>query len=72
MSLTQKQSKLIDDVYNHIETHGPLVAFCARRLSPDNFAVAKEQFRTMCDEGTCRPSKAEYAAPLHMIPKKDG
>ncbi|KAG8176826.1 hypothetical protein JTE90_003454 [Oedothorax gibbosus] len=43
----------------------------ARRLTPDRLRVAKEEFQNMIDLGHMRPSKSNYASPLHMVPKKD-
>lgn len=42
----------------------------ARRLSPNRLRMAKNDFQYMVDMGICRPSKSNWASPLHMVPKK--
>lgn len=59
-------------VKHHILTKGPPVVAKARRLAPDRYKAAKEEFRRMCDEGLCRPSKSPWASALHIVTKKDG
>lgn len=58
-------------VVHHIETTGPPVTAKARRLAPDRLRLAKTEFQTMIELGHLRPSKSNYASPLHMVPKKD-
>lgn len=56
----------------HIETiPGPPVALKPRRLAPDKLRVAKKEFEAMILLGLARPSKSPWAAPLHMVPKKN-
>lgn len=57
--------------YHHIETHGPPVAYPARRLPPEKLKVAKAEFAHMLEAGICRPSSSPWAAPLHMVPKRE-
>lgn len=58
-------------VVHHIQTTGPPVTAKARRLAPDRLRIAKAEFQNMIELGHMRPSKSNYASPLHMVPKKD-
>ena len=60
------------DVFHHVITKGPPIAERARRLSPEKLRAAKETFQKLVKDGLCRPSSSPWAAPLHMVPKKDG
>ncbi|CAA9997552.1 unnamed protein product [Nesidiocoris tenuis] len=55
-----------------ITTTGPPVTAKPRRLSPEKMAQARLDFQQMIDMGICRPSKSDWASPLHLVPKKDG
>lgn len=55
-----------------IETSGQPVVARARRLPPHKLKAARDEFQTMIDQGVCRPSKSNWASPLHLVPKKDG
>lgn len=72
--ITQVTSKptVMHKVEHHIETSGPPVFSRARRLDPEKLAIAKKEFQFMLDQGICRPSKSNWASPLHMVPKKTG
>lgn len=59
-------------VTHHIETKGPPVTARARRLSPNRLAAAKAEFNELMRQGICRPSKSNYASPLHMVKKPNG
>lgn len=59
-------------VTHHIETTGPPVFSRPRRLSPDKFEIAKNEFEFLIKMGVCRPSKSNWASPLHMVRKADG
>lgn len=59
-------------VYHHIETEGPPVHARMRTLPPHRYAQVKEEFKIMQELGICRPSKSQWASPLHVVPKKDG
>ena len=59
------------NVVHHIETTGPPIVCKPRRLAPDRLCIAKAEFQHMIDLGHMRPSKSNYASPLHMVPKKD-
>ncbi|GFU53282.1 retrovirus-related Pol polyprotein from transposon 297 [Trichonephila clavipes] len=51
-------------------TKGPPVVAKPRRLAPDRLKIAKTEFQNMIHLGYLRPSKSNYASPLHMVPKK--
>ncbi|GBM04010.1 Transposon Ty3-I Gag-Pol polyprotein [Araneus ventricosus] len=55
---------------HHIVTKGPPVVAKPRKLAPDRLKIAKSEFRNMMHLGHLRPSKSNYASPLHMVPKK--
>ncbi|XP_067209947.1 uncharacterized protein [Linepithema humile] len=55
---------------HHIVTQGPPVAGKARRLPPEKYKAAKEEFEYMLQRGICRPSNSPWASPLHMVKKK--
>lgn len=59
-------------VVHYIETTGPPVYAKARPLPPDRYEKVKEEFKIMVELGICRPSKSEWASPLHVVPKKNG
>ena len=73
LSLTKFSSPSVRHGVEHfIPTTGPLVHARARRLPPDNLAVAKKEFRTMEEMGIIRRSDSPWASPLHMVPKNSG
>ncbi|GFX07580.1 peptidase A2 domain-containing protein [Trichonephila clavipes] len=55
---------------HYIITKGPPVVAKPRRLEPDRLKIAKTEFQNMMHLGHLRPSKSNYASPLHMVPKK--
>lgn len=60
------------DTKHFIETRpGPPIAHRPRRLAPDKLKAAKLEFELLQQEGIIQPSKSPWAAPLHMVPKKD-
>ncbi|GFW99091.1 retrovirus-related Pol polyprotein from transposon 297 [Trichonephila clavipes] len=59
------------NIKHFIETSGPPVFAKAIRLAPDRLKIAKSEFQHMLNLGHVRPSKSNYASPLHIIPKKD-
>lgn len=60
------------DVVHHIETNGAPVTARARRLPPERYHAAKQEFLQMVEEGICRQSNSPWASPLHIVEKKDG
>ena len=58
------------NITHHINTVGPPVHACPRRLSPECLTVARQEFEHMLQQGIIRPSSSSWASPLHMVPKK--
>ena len=58
------------DVTHHITTTGPPVTGRTRRLAPEKLQIARQEFNHMLELGIVRPSSSNWAAPLHMVPKK--
>lgn len=74
-SLTQPYSAtrpVKHHVTHHIETTGPPVYSKARRLAPDRFRMAKEEFETLMQQGIIRPSSSNWSSALHIVDKKNG
>ncbi|GFW99422.1 transposon Tf2-9 polyprotein [Trichonephila clavipes] len=55
-------------VKHHILTTGQPVYSKARQLAPDKLKLAKQEFQFMLDNDIIRPSKSQWASPLHLIP----
>ncbi|GBO44223.1 Retrovirus-related Pol polyprotein from transposon 17.6 [Araneus ventricosus] len=68
--LPNPNQPVIHTTVHHIVTKGPPVVAKPRRLAPDRLKIAKSEFRNMMHLGHLRPSKSNYASPLHMVPKK--
>ncbi|GFW85607.1 transposon Ty3-I Gag-Pol polyprotein [Trichonephila clavipes] len=60
------------EVKHHILTTGQPVYSKARQLAPDKLKLAKQEFQFMLDNDIIRPSKSQWASPLHLVNKKDG
>ncbi|XP_069985550.1 uncharacterized protein [Penaeus vannamei] len=60
------------EVRHHIVTHGPPAHSSCRPLAPDRCCSAKVEFDHMMQLGIIRPSSSKWAAPLHLVKKKDG
>lgn len=58
-------------VEHRIFTEGSPKFSTPRRLTPEKLKCAKEEFKSMMEQGICRPSSSSWAAPLHMVPKKE-
>ncbi|CAE1167123.1 Retrovirus-related Pol polyprotein from transposon opus,Retrovirus-related Pol polyprotein from transposon 297 [Acanthosepion pharaonis] len=56
---------------HHIDTTGPPTHSSPRRLRPDKYKLAKDEFQHMLDLGIIRPSSSPYSSPLYMVPKPD-
>lgn len=61
-----------DDMYHYIEVTGQPVHARSRPLPPDRYKKVKEEFKLMQEMGICRPSKSQWASPLHVVSKKNG
>ncbi|GFX28083.1 transposon Ty3-I Gag-Pol polyprotein [Trichonephila clavipes] len=59
-------------VKHHILTTGQPVYSKARQLAPDKLKLAKQEFQFMLNNYIIRPSKSQWASPLHLVNKKDG
>ncbi|GFY23765.1 transposable element Tc3 transposase [Trichonephila clavipes] len=58
-------------VKHHILTTGQPVYSKTRQLAPDKSKLVKQEFQFMLDNDIIRPSKSQWASPLHLINKKD-
>lgn len=75
IELTQFNDKpppMMANIRHHIETTGPPVFAKARRLDADKLKAAQEEFSDLMEKGICRPSKSNWASPLHMVKKPNG
>ncbi|GIY07209.1 reverse transcriptase [Caerostris extrusa] len=52
-------------ILHYIETLGPPVFVKPRRLAFDRLQITKTEIQHMLDLGHTRPSKSNYASPLH-------
>ncbi len=71
--MTQASSKdrpVKHTVMHHITTTGPPVFARTRRLAPERFKVARQEFDHMLQLGIIRPSDSSWSSPLHMVPKR--
>lgn len=59
-------------VTHHITTKGPPTYARARRLAGDKLLAAKKEFEYLMEKGICRPSKSNWASPLHLVRKSNG
>ena len=59
-------------VKHFIPIKGRPVFARARRLAPDKFASAKQEFLEMEKMGIIQKSNSPRASPLHMVPKSNG
>ncbi|CAE1267091.1 unnamed protein product [Acanthosepion pharaonis] len=60
------------NITHYIATSGPPVHSRPRRLAPEKLSVAKAEFTQMMELGIIRPSKSNWASPLHLVPKSGG
>lgn len=59
-------------VMHFIDTTGPPTSARPRRLPPEKLAAARAEFDILLRLGICRPSRSNWASPLHMVQKPDG
>ncbi|WP_165480168.1 reverse transcriptase family protein, partial [Clostridioides difficile] len=59
-------------VEHFIETKGTPVFARPRRLDATKLKAAKEEFNILIENGVVRPSKSQWASPLHMVKKSSG
>ena len=59
-------------VKHHIETTTQRpINFKPRQLSSEKYLAAKKEFSKLMNAGIIRPSKSEWASPLHLVQKSD-
>ena len=54
-------------ISHFIKTKGPPVYSKFRRLSPENYIIAKKVFLDLEKQGICQKASSPYASPLHMV-----
>ncbi|XP_035224491.1 uncharacterized protein K02A2.6-like [Stegodyphus dumicola] len=69
-NVLNKQTKR--NVKHYICTKGQPVYARARQLDAYKLKLAKQEFKFMLDNNIIRPSKSQWASPLHLVNKKDG
>lgn len=60
------------DVIHCIDTTGQPVSEKTRRLNVEKMIIAKKEIENWLRLGICRPSKSNWASPLHLTKKKNG
>lgn len=70
--LTPYGTRTGSTVYHHIETTGQPVFARPRRLAPERYKAARDEFEFLMRAGICRPSKSNWSSPLHMVRKSNG
>ena len=56
---------------HYITTSGLPTYSSPRRLHPEKYKVAKDEFQHMLQLGIIRPSSSPYSSPLHMVQKAE-
>lgn len=69
--LSSNKSPIEGSTTHHITTTGPPVFARPRRLAGERLEAAKTEFQYLLQRGICRPSKSEWASPLHLVRKKN-
>ena len=71
--LTFVNERVKHNVEHFITTEGPPIHGHRRRLPPEKFNIAREEFIIMkaMDTSSGR-SNSQWASPLHMVPKESG
>lgn len=67
---TLRERKVTHNVRHVIETTGRPIRARARRLPPDELKFARAVFEDLMHQGIIRPSKSEWASPIHLAPQK--
>lgn len=53
-------------------TNGPPLFCKARRLDREKLEIAKKEFNFMLENNIIKPSKSQWASPIHLTTKKNG
>lgn len=70
-SVTFKEVK--HEIRHYITTSsGPPVYSKPRRLDPHKLNIARTEFQYLLNQKIIRPSKSQWASPLHLVTKKSG
>lgn len=67
--LNSNKNPIESTTTHHITTTGPPVFARPRRLAGERLEAAKKEFQFLLQKGICRPSKSEWASPLHLVRK---
>lgn len=60
------------NVTHHLTTVGQPVTAKVRQLPKHKLEAARKEFNELLRLGICRPSKSNYASPLHLVKKTNG
>ena len=69
--LNANKKPIATNTTHHIITTGPPVFARPRRLAGDRLVAAKKEFQYLMEKGICRPSKSQWASPLHLVLKSN-
>ncbi|GBP17365.1 hypothetical protein EVAR_70487_1 [Eumeta japonica] len=67
--LNSNKTPITTTTTHHIVTTGPPVFARPRRLAGERLEAAKKEFQFLMEKGICRPSKSQWASPLHLVRK---
>ena len=57
------------NITHRIQTTGPPVVGCTRRLAPEHLKAARQEYH-MLQLGIIHPSSSSWVSPLYMVPKR--
>lgn len=69
--LNSNKTPITTSTTHHIVTTGPPVFTRPRRLVGERLEAAKKEFQFLMEKGICRPSKSQWASPLHLVRKSN-
>lgn len=67
--LNSNKNPIESKTTHFITTSGAPVFARPRRLVGERLEAAKKEFQFLIDKGICRPSKSQWASPLHLVKK---
>lgn len=70
--LPSKRKNLEILTTHQIVTKGQPVFSRPRRLPTEKLEIARKEFEFLMEQGICRPSKSNWASPLHLVKKSNG